>query len=227
MPPRLAASTVLKRAVGGWKTGGDDIGCVLSPAVDPLSIRCPERTVTLFPKYAHNQGGQMAEQPTQDTTPTTVPSVIKSVVVDVPIATAFSIFTERPIDWWPADHVLVDKREDIVFQPFVGGRYYERSADGSEIDWGRITVWDPPNRVAMTWRIDGRWQPIFDDEMASVIDVRFTALGPSTTEVELGHVELHKHGDAAEKIRTALDGPSPGTTLANYARAVAAHQNAA
>jgi hypothetical protein len=76
----------------------------------------------------------------------------------------------------------------------------------------------------MTWRIDGNWQMITDDERASEIEVSFTALSEDTTEVELAHVKLHKHGDeAARRIHAALDGPSPGETLAKYAKLVATY----
>jgi hypothetical protein len=59
------------------------------------------------------------------------PDVRKSVIVNVPIAKAWAIFTDRPIEWWPDSHVLVKSpREVIVFEPIVGGRYYERAQVG-------------------------------------------------------------------------------------------------
>jgi uncharacterized protein YndB with AHSA1/START domain len=153
------------------------------------------------------------------------PDVRKSVIVHVPIAKAWAIFTDRPIEWWPESHVLVSSpREEITFEPKVGGRYFERAQDGTVCQWGTMLQWDPPNRLAMTWRIDGNWQMITDDDRASEIEVTFTALSPDTTEVELAHVKLHKHGDeAAGRIHAALDGPSPGETLAKYAKLVATY----
>lgn len=153
------------------------------------------------------------------------PDVRKSVIVSVPIAKAWAIFTERPIEWWPDSHVLVTSpRELIVFEPMVGGRYYERAQDGTVCQWGTILEWNPPRRLAMTWRIDGNWQMITNDEKASEIEVVFTALSADTTEVELAHIKLYKHGDeAARRIHAALDGPSPGETLAKYAKVVAAY----
>jgi len=151
------------------------------------------------------------------------PDVRKSVIVHVPIAKAWAIFTDRPIEWWPESHVLVSSpREEITFEPKVGGRYFERAQDGTVCQWGTMLEWDPPNRLAMTWRIDGNWQMITDDDRASEIEVSFTALSPDTTTVELAHVRLHKHGDeAARRIHAALDGPSPGETLDKYAKLVA------
>ena len=152
----------------------------------------------------------------------TVEPVYKSVVVPVTADTAWQVFTERATDWWPRDHRAGDgKREEIAFEPWPGGRYFERDTDGSVRVWGQILAWEPPHRLLMTWRVNGRWEAIPDDTAASEIEVTFTPQGRSgSTGVTLGHLSLHKHGADAEAIRAALDGPSPGPTLASYAEAV-------
>lgn len=152
--------------------------------------------------------------------PTDVPDIRKTVTVRTTPDQAFTIFAERPIEWWPDKHVFVEERQSITIEPRVGGRYYERGIDGIEIAWGTIVEWDPPKRVVLTWRVGKGWQPIYDDEKASFIEVDFRALDPSTTEVALTHSNLHRHGDIAPSIHAALDGPSPGDTLANYSEAV-------
>lgn len=152
-----------------------------------------------------------------------VPDVAKSVTVEATIEQAFAIFAGRPLEWWPESHVFVKDRQAITIEPFVGGRYFERGADGEEIAWGTITEWDPPKRLVMTWRVGPNWQPITDDEKASFIKVDFAADGPATTTVTLTHADLHRHGDIAEGIHQALDGPSPGETLEQYAAVVARH----
>lgn len=151
----------------------------------------------------------------------TVPDVRKSVTVDAPVDRAFAVFVERPIEWWPADHVFVADRRSITIEPRAGGRYYETGADGTEIAWGTIVEFDAPRRIAMTWRVGAGWQPVPDDEAASVIEVEFAAVGPDRTEVSLTHAQLHRHGPAAARIHAALDGPSPGDTLAQFAAVVA------
>ncbi|MFP3991504.1 SRPBCC family protein [Streptomyces sp. E11-3] len=149
----------------------------------------------------------------------TIPDVRKSVTVAATPAEAFKVFTERPEDWWPPTHVLVKKeRAGLAFEPEVGGRYYEWDVEGTEISWGTVLEWEPGRRVAMTWRIDGRWQSIPDDERASEIEVDFEAVDERHTKVTLAHVKLHKHGEGAEGIFKALDGPSPGETLERLAR---------
>jgi uncharacterized protein YndB with AHSA1/START domain len=152
-----------------------------------------------------------------------VPDVRKSIVVAATIDDAFAIFAERPIEWWPEKHVFVENRQSITIEPRVGGRYYERGADGKEITWGTVAEWDPPNRIVLTWRVGPGWQPIFDDDAASFIEVEFRALGRTTTEVALTHAQLHRHGAIAEGIHAALDGPSPGETLAKYGETVRRH----
>jgi uncharacterized protein YndB with AHSA1/START domain len=155
--------------------------------------------------------------------PTVVEPVRKSVTVEAPAEHAFAVFTERPADWWPANHVLVNRREAIVFEPRIGGRWYEREFDGSERDWGRVLAWDPPHRLVLSWMINGEWKPISDDTKASEIQVTFTPQAPNRTVVELAHVDLHRHGADAQVIRDAIAGPSPGDTLANFADAVHRH----
>ncbi|MFF4229256.1 SRPBCC family protein [Streptomyces sp. NPDC001820] len=150
-----------------------------------------------------------------------IPDVRKSIEVKAEARRCFEVFTERMADWWPPSHVLVTRpRAGLAMEPRVGGRYYEWDVDGLEIDWGRVLVWEPPYRLRLTWRIDGRWQSIPDDERASEIEVVFTPAGPGTTRVELAHVRLDKHGADAERIFKALDGPSPGETLQRFSDVV-------
>ncbi|WP_404868310.1 SRPBCC domain-containing protein [Kitasatospora griseola] len=147
-----------------------------------------------------------------------IPDVRKSVTVNATPEECFRAFTERLAEWWPPSHVLLEKeRAGLAFEPGVGGRYYEWDVDGNEIDWGVVLVWEPPHRLAMTWRVDGRFRSIPDDERASEIEVEFTPTDDGTL-ISLAHVRLHKHGPDAERIFSALDGPSPGETLARFAQ---------
>ncbi|MFI2643411.1 SRPBCC family protein [Streptomyces sp. NPDC018610] len=154
--------------------------------------------------------------------PQNLPDVRKSVTVAATPEQCFAVFTERPKDWWPPSHVLVKKeRAGLAFEPGVGGRYYEWDVDGEEKTWGRVLEWEPGRRLAMTWRIDPNWQSIDDDERASEIEVDFEPVDERHTRVHLAHVKLDRHGEGAERIFKALDGPSPGETLELFARAIA------
>lgn len=163
----------------------------------------------------------MTEQSTQGTGAT--PSVIKYVTVPASIEHAFRLFTEQPLEWHPEHHILLKApRESITIEPRVGGRWYEKAVDGTEADWGSVRAWDPPNEVVLSWRINGRWEPIDDESRASEIAVVFTAGGPGSTRVSIEHRKLDAHGEWAGAIHKALDGPSPGDTLEKYARAIGA-----
>jgi hypothetical protein len=74
--------------------------------------------------------------------------------------------------------------------------------------------WAPPARLAITWRIGPGWQPIDNDEHASVIVVEFSPAGPDATEVALTYTHLERHSeDMATMIRAAISTPGPGSAL--------------
>lgn len=160
---------------------------------------------------------------TAQTAPSAVHDVRKSVIVEASAAVAFQLFADLPIEWWPEKHVFVEDRQALTIEPEVGGRYYETGADGREVDWGSVVEWEPGSKIKLTWRVGPYWQPITDDERASFIVVDFEPVGPTTTMVSLTHADLHRHGDAAEGIFRALDGPSPGDTLVGFAAVVERH----
>jgi uncharacterized protein YndB with AHSA1/START domain len=67
---------------------------------------------------------------------------------------AFGVWTGRIGQWWPTDHSVSAERDlDIILEPRVGGRLFERTATGQEHDWGEVTVWDPPKRLAYLWHL--------------------------------------------------------------------------
>ena len=64
---------------------------------------------------------------------------------------AFTVWTSGIGTWWPPDHTVTGRAEHIVLEGGVGGRIYERTADGTEHEWGEVTVWQPPARLAYLW----------------------------------------------------------------------------
>jgi len=142
-----------------------------------------------------------------------------AVTVKAPIDRAFQVFTERMDTWWPRAHGLgKTPRVDVLVEPRVGGRWYERTADGTEHDWGRVLVWEAPHHVVFSWQIGVGFVPQLDPERASRVDVRFVADDPGTTTVTLVHSNFERHGDGWESLRDAVgtEGGWPGI-LRSYA----------
>jgi uncharacterized protein YndB with AHSA1/START domain len=148
-------------------------------------------------------------------------TVRKTLNVNVPVERAFAVFTEKMSAWWPATH-------HIAKQPFVeieierrkGGRWFERAADGTECDWGRVLAWEPPHRVAFAWHLQADWKFDPDPEKASEVEIRFFATDAGETRVELEHRNLERHSASWEQVRTSVDSPGGWTAiLENFAMA--------
>jgi uncharacterized protein YndB with AHSA1/START domain len=134
-------------------------------------------------------------------------SIRTEVVVDAPLERAFRVFTEQFDKIKPREHNMlqVDIAES-VFEPFAGGRMYDRGVDGSECRWARVLAYEPPNRLLLSWDISPRWQIETDPEKTSEWEVRFVAETPHRTRVELEHRKLDRHGDGWQGVRDGVAG---------------------
>lgn len=92
----------------------------------------------------------------------------------------FGVFVRRLGDWWPTrTHSQgQDKVVTVHLEERLDGRVYETWADGQEKDWGRVIIWEPPERFAITWHTLSE---------VTEVEVRFHELGPALTRVELEH----------------------------------------
>jgi hypothetical protein len=53
--------------------------------------------------------------------------------VDCPVPRAFAVWTGRISMWWPADHTVTGEPGlEVVLEPRVGGRIFERTPAGAE-----------------------------------------------------------------------------------------------
>ena len=156
-------------------------------------------------------------------TQSTAAPVRTEVVVQAPVQRAFDVFTQEMMSWWPPDHHLVEgELAEMVFEPRVGGRIYDRNADGGECTWARVLAYEPPDRLVFSWDINPQWQLETDSSHASVVEVRFIAEAEARTRVELEHRALERHGDGWERMSEVV--ASPGgwpKTLESYARHMA------
>ena len=139
------------------------------------------------------------------TTHTTDTSVHASVVVEAPLERAFQVFTHDFGMFKPPEHSLLGVGiAETVFEPRVGGHLYDRGLDGSECRWARVLVYEPPNRVVLTWDISPQWQIETDLAKTSEWEVRFTAETPERTRVEVEHRHLDRHGEGWEGVRQGV-----------------------
>jgi DNA-binding transcriptional ArsR family regulator len=132
-------------------------------------------------------------------------SVRESIVVEAPVERAFATLTDDIGDWWPSDrHILRTRIAEMVFEPRVGGRIYERGIDGSIGRWARILVFDRHSRVVFSWDIDTGWRLEQDPARTSEVELRFVEEAPERTRIELEHRHLDRHGKGWEQMRDAL-----------------------
>jgi uncharacterized protein YndB with AHSA1/START domain len=135
----------------------------------------------------------------------TATSIHAAIVVDAPIEQAFRVFTEDFDRVKPREHNMLEVDiAETVFEPRAGGRVFDRGVDGSECQWARVLVFEPPNRVVFSWDINPQWQVESDPEKTSEVEVRFVAESDGRTRVELEHRNLDRHGEGWEGERDAV-----------------------
>lgn len=69
----------------------------------------------------------------------------------------------------------------MTIEPRVGGRVYAAHTDLGELDWGKVTVWEPGRRLVHSFTLAQ------DPEHPSEVDVSFDA-------ADTGCVVRHAHG---------------------------------
>ena len=114
---------------------------------------------------------------------------------------AFDVWTRRFSTWWPKGHsVSGDIETEVILEPWAGGRIFERTPDGIEIEWGEITAWEPPSRLAYQWHIKR------DRADATDVEVSFVGRGDGTTRLEIVHTGWDRLGAGASEWRDANRG---------------------
>jgi uncharacterized protein YndB with AHSA1/START domain len=141
------------------------------------------------------------------TSPAPDTSVRSEIVVDAPIVRAFEVFTHQFDRVKPREHNMlgVDIAESI-FEPRAGGRVYDRGVDGTECQWARVVVYEPPDRLVFTWDINPYWQIETDLTKTSEVEIRFVAESPDRTRVQLEHRNLDRHGDGWQGMAEGVQG---------------------
>jgi uncharacterized protein YndB with AHSA1/START domain len=118
-----------------------------------------------------------------------------SVLVRVPPHEAFALFTGHIDAWWKrgARFRHAGARSGLIhLEPRAGGRLFEsfesRESSGPErvvervVEVGRVLVWDPPVRLAFSWRNEA-----FTPQQTTTVEVSFEAAAGQGTQVTVVH----------------------------------------
>lgn len=135
----------------------------------------------------------------------TIAPVRTSVDVKCGPARAFDLFTARMGDWWARGQTIgAHPHVAIVIEPHASGRWYERDADGAEVDWGKVLAWEPPARLVLGWMLNARFQ--YDSAILMEVEIGFAARADGGTTVTLEHRNLEQLGDDAAAFAASVDG---------------------
>ncbi|MEO5885238.1 MAG: SRPBCC family protein [Candidatus Limnocylindrales bacterium] len=133
-----------------------------------------------------------------------------------PAGHAFAVWTADIGRWWPLDHTTSGEPDLLVtLEPRLGGRIFERTADGREFDWGEILVWEPPQRFVYSWHLRR------SREDATEVEIRFVATAADVTRIEIEHRGWERLGSDGPTWRDRNRG-GWATLLPHYQAALAA-----
>ena len=112
--------------------------------------------------------------------PMTRPPIRQSIMVPSNREHTFEVFTGRLAEWWPLVPFSSngERVQTVTLDPKDGGRVVEIWDDGTEIEWGELLEWSPPERFCMTWNITGT---------PTEVEIEFTEVAAGLTRVELEH----------------------------------------
>ena len=118
--------------------------------------------------------------------------------VECSVEHAFDVWTRRISTWWPVSHSVSGERGlQIVLEPHIGGRIFERTATGNEHEWGEVTVWEPPHRLGYMWHLRQ------DRADWTDVEITFRPIDASTTLVEIEHRGWERLGARGPDARNA------------------------
>ena len=124
----------------------------------------------------------MANEPAERPVVTVLrrPPVRQSTLVRASAQHTFTTFVTTIGAWWPVQPFSAGQGRvrDITVEQRQGGRVYETWDDGTEVDWGALLTWQPPQRLVLTWT---------GTPVATEIELTFRALGPAVTRVVVEH----------------------------------------
>lgn len=130
--------------------------------------------------------------------------ILQSVRVKASPQRAFELFTGRMGDWWPRQMAVgTAPFVAIEVEPRVGGRWFERDADGNEAQWGEVLAWEPPARLLLAWQLDGQF--VFDPNHVTEVELTFEPVDGGT-QLTLEHRNLERFGTATALLASMDSG---------------------
>ena len=132
-------------------------------------------------------------------------AIRKSVTVNVPPERAFDVFAARMGSWWHKEHSIAKgtTQVDVVVEPRVGGRWYEKGADGSEHPWGKVIAYERPRRLVLAWQLNREF--VYDPDLETTVEVTFEERDGSTV-VHFEHRDLERMGAGTVELLESMDG---------------------
>ncbi|WP_234027958.1 SRPBCC family protein [Pseudonocardia dioxanivorans] len=135
-----------------------------------------------------------------------LPPITGSVSLAVPVERAFAVFTSDINTWWPHQfHIGAADIAEVILEPRVGGRWFERGVDASECDWAASSSGSRRTGSCSPGRSTGSWQFDPDPAKASEIEARFRSDGDHQSIVDVEH-RLFERLDGGDAIRGAING---------------------
>ena len=146
--------------------------------------------------------------------------VVKTITVPAKPETAFAIFTRDLGKWWPLATNSISAMTGGVARAVtmgqgVGAPLVETSADGEELIWGKVTVWEPGKRLGLDWHVGGP----ADRATKVLVEFQPTEAG---TRVTLTHDGWEILGDKAQSSRDSYNSGWVNVFETAYAGACAA-----
>lgn len=111
---------------------------------------------------------------------------------------AFQVFVSQMGRWWPRGQTVApNTHDDIIVEPRIGGRWFERDTQGRETQWGKVILWQPPERLVLAWQLDAEHR--YDPRLITEVEIRFMSVAGGGTEVTLEHRNLERLGKDADR----------------------------
>ena len=108
--------------------------------------------------------------------------VHKSLTIKQNIHKAFDIWTNYIHLWWPKNHRLSkDPTSKVILEARANGRFYERTNDHAEFEYGTVELCEPPHHLIMSWYMGSH------QDLPSKVDIRFTELSKGLTKLDIIH----------------------------------------